>query len=145
MKDTFVKAGEFGAAAVKETADFLILDDVKTVMDPKASTMDKVISGASIIPAGKVLKVVKYGKGAFEFSNKGKHTAKRVNKPYSNPKNRPKYGKGQVEKVWGDAQDIDGKVYDPNTGEELFWNKSKTRAGQWDMAHTPENKYSKWT
>ena len=143
VKDTFVKAGEFGATAVKETADFLILDDVKTVMDPEASTIDRVISGASIIPAGKVLKLIKAG-GTIKFANKGKHTAKRLISRYSNPQNRPKYGKGQVEKVWGDAQDIDGKVYDPNTGEELFWNKSKTRAGQWDMGHTPENKYSKW-
>lgn len=37
-----------------------------------------------------------------------------------------------------------GRVYDPNTGEELFWDKSKPRAGQWDMGHTPENKYSVW-
>lgn len=36
MKDTIVKAGKFGAMAVKETAEFLILDDVKTVMDPEA-------------------------------------------------------------------------------------------------------------
>ncbi|WP_153126385.1 MULTISPECIES: HNH/ENDO VII family nuclease [Bacillales] len=35
-------------------------------------------------------------------------------------------------------------MYDPNTGEELFWDKSKPRAGQWDMGHTPENKYSVW-
>ncbi|MBU5266317.1 T7SS effector LXG polymorphic toxin [Virgibacillus proomii] len=77
VKNTFVKAGEFGATAVKETADFLILDDVKTVMDPKASTIDRVISGASIIPAGKVLKLVKTG-GTIKFANKGKRTAKKV-------------------------------------------------------------------
>ncbi|WP_201777886.1 HNH/ENDO VII family nuclease [Ornithinibacillus contaminans] len=65
-------------------------------------------------------------------------------KPYSNPKNRPKYEDGQVDRVWEDAKDIDGKVYDPNTGEELLWDKSKSRAGQWDMGHTPENKYSEW-
>ncbi|WP_257988622.1 GH-E family nuclease, partial [Bacillus sp. V33-4] len=65
-------------------------------------------------------------------------------KPYSNPNRRPNYGKGQVDIVWENAKDIDGKVYDPNTGEELFWDKSKSRAGQWDMGHTPENKYSNW-
>ncbi|HZG59959.1 MAG TPA: GH-E family nuclease [Anoxybacillus sp.] len=27
---------------------------------------------------------------------------------------------------------------------ELFWDKSKPKAGQWDMGHTPENKYSVW-
>lgn len=65
-------------------------------------------------------------------------------KPYSNPKMRPKYGKNQVDDVWNNAKDIDGKVYDPNTGEELFWDTTKSRAGQWDMGHTPENKYSEW-
>ncbi|AEI31914.1 hypothetical protein BJV85_002357 [Clostridium acetobutylicum] len=65
-------------------------------------------------------------------------------KAYSNPKMRPKYGKNQVKDVWNSAKDIDGKVYDPNTGEELSWDTSKSRAGQWDMGHTPENKYSEW-
>lgn len=32
----------------------------------------------------------------------------------------------------------------PNTGEELFWDTTKSRNGQWDMGHTPENKYSEW-
>ncbi|MCX7572394.1 polymorphic toxin-type HINT domain-containing protein [Tumebacillus sp. DT12] len=59
-------------------------------------------------------------------------------KPYSN--SRPSYGKGQVNEVWDNAKDVDGKVYDPNTGEELAWDKSKSRAGQLDMGHTPENK-----
>ncbi|ADZ20690.1 conserved hypothetical protein [Clostridium acetobutylicum EA 2018] len=65
-------------------------------------------------------------------------------KAYSNPKMRPKYGKNQVKDVWNSAKDIDGKVYDPNTGEELSWDTSKSRAGQWDMGHIPENKYSEW-
>ncbi|MBJ8019812.1 HNH/ENDO VII family nuclease [Bacillus mycoides] len=33
-------------------------------------------------------------------------------------------------------------MFDPNTGEELFWDKNKSRAGQWDMGHIPEAKYS---
>jgi RHS repeat-associated protein len=63
-------------------------------------------------------------------------------KPKSYSNSRPSYGKGQVDEVWENAKDVDGKVYDPNTGEELIWDKSKSRAGQWDMGHTPENKYS---
>ncbi|MFU0790799.1 hypothetical protein [Virgibacillus proomii] len=70
MKDTIVIVGEFGAMAVKETAEFLILDDVKTVMDPEDSTVDRVISGASIIPAGKSLKLIKAGGSMFKFANK---------------------------------------------------------------------------
>jgi len=55
---------------------------------------------------------------------------------------RPKYANGQVEQVWKNAQDVNGRVYDPNTGEELFWDTSRSRDGQWDMGHIPEAKYS---
>ncbi|KRE92157.1 hypothetical protein ASG89_33440 [Paenibacillus sp. Soil766] len=65
-------------------------------------------------------------------------------KPYSDPTNRPKYGNGQVDEVWENAKDADGRVYDPNTGEELFWDTTKSRAGQWDMGHIPDYKYSEW-
>ncbi|WP_246066797.1 HNH/ENDO VII family nuclease [Paenibacillus koleovorans] len=61
-------------------------------------------------------------------------------KPYSNSSNRPKYGTGQVDEVWQNAKDANGKVYDPNAGEELFWDPTKLRAGQWDMGHVPEYK-----
>jgi RHS repeat-associated protein len=64
-------------------------------------------------------------------------------KPYSNSKNRPNYGDGQVEKVWENAKQSDGKVYDPYTGEELTWDKTKSRQGQWDMGHKPGKEYRK--
>ena len=61
-------------------------------------------------------------------------------KPYS--KNRPSYGKGQVDQVWENAKDpLTGKVYDP-TGKEITWDKTKPRNGQWDMGHIPGEKYS---
>jgi hypothetical protein len=62
-------------------------------------------------------------------------------KPYSDPKNRPAYGKGQVEEVWNNAKDEQGRVYDPNTGESLSWDRSKSRFGQWDMGHLPGQEY----
>lgn len=62
-------------------------------------------------------------------------------KPYANPKSRPKYANDQVQKVWDAAKQSDGKVYDPNTGEELTWDPDKSRAGQWDMGHKPGNEY----
>ena len=43
--------------------------------------------------------------------------------------------KGVVDKVWENAKDENGRVFDPNTGEELFWDKSKKRDKQWDMGH----------
>ena len=69
---------------------------------------------------------------------------KQQKKPYSNPNNRPSYGERQVEKVWENAQkkDVKGRVFDPNTNKELFWDKTKPRNGQWDMGHTQDAKYS---
>lgn len=63
-----------------------------------------------------------------------------LKKPYS--KNRPSYGKGQVETVWETAKQKNGKVYDPNTGEELKWNKAQ-KPRQWDMGHKPGHEYRK--
>ena len=33
------------------------------------------------------------------------------------------------------------KVYDPNTLQELLWDKTKNRNGQWDMGHLPGKSY----
>lgn len=66
------------------------------------------------------------------------------NKPYADPKRRPKYGKGQVKNVWENAKDKDGRVFDANnTDLELFWDTSKSRIGQWDMGHLPGHEYTK--
>jgi hypothetical protein len=64
------------------------------------------------------------------------------NKPYAN--SRPGYGKNQVEDVWkqAEAKSPDGKVRDPNTGEELDWKREATRAGQWDMGHRSGEGYA---
>jgi ribosomal protein L14E/L6E/L27E len=59
-------------------------------------------------------------------------------KPYS--KHRPSYGKDQVDTVWNNAKQSDGKVYDPNTGEELTWDKA-IKPRQWDMGHKPGHEY----
>jgi hypothetical protein len=61
--------------------------------------------------------------------------------PYANPTQRPAYGPGQVEAVWANAQDANGVVHDPNTGEVLTWDRSRSRAGQWDMGHLPRQEY----
>jgi hypothetical protein len=53
--------------------------------------------------------------------------------PYS--KGRPPYAPGQVDTVWENAKTPSGKVFDPYTGEELFWDETKPRNGQWDMGH----------
>jgi hypothetical protein len=65
------------------------------------------------------------------------------NKPYSDPTKRPKYGKGQVEAVWNNAKNEEGKVLDPNTQEELTWDQTKPRSGQWDMGHISGQEYRK--
>jgi hypothetical protein len=63
------------------------------------------------------------------------------NRPYMNPKSRPHYANGQIEKVWENAMDEDGNVYDPYTGEKIFWEKSDPRNGQWDMGHVEDRSY----
>ena len=82
--------------------------------------------------------------GGVKVTKNGSRLATSKSKPYTNPKSRPPYGDGQVEKTYENAKQPDGKVYDPNTGEELPWNGTKPRNGQWDMGHTQENKYSEW-
>lgn len=81
------------------------------------------------------------------FSSKNEKATDAISKkkPYSNPKRRPKYAKGQVEAVWEKAmnESPDGIVRDPHTQEELSWDKSKSRANQWDMGHTFGNEYTK--
>ncbi len=63
-------------------------------------------------------------------------------KPYRNRRNRPKYAKGQEDEVWDSAKQLDGKVYDPNTGKELEWDPTQPRTRQWNMGHKPGHKYS---
>ncbi|MBN73830.1 MAG: hypothetical protein CME32_31625 [Gimesia sp.] len=64
-------------------------------------------------------------------------------KPYSNPKNRPKYGDGQVEEVWKNAKGSDGKVIDPDTKEIIEWEPGLPRDGVWDMSHLPGHEFRK--
>ena len=49
--------------------------------------------------------------------------------------------KGVVDKVWENAKDANGKVIDPNTLEELTWDRVKNRDGQWDMGHIKGKSY----
>lgn len=58
-------------------------------------------------------------------------------------KNRPKFRQGTINKVWEAAKDANGKVYDPNTFEELTWDKFKSRYDQWHMGHKPGFEYRK--
>jgi hypothetical protein len=56
-------------------------------------------------------------------------------------KNRPKHYQKNINAVWESSKKADGKVYDPNSGRELSWDKMQTRNGQWDMGHIAEYKY----
>ena len=58
-------------------------------------------------------------------------------------KNRPTFRQGTVNKVWDAAKDVNGKVYDPNTFEELSWDKDNSRYNQWHMGHKPGFEYNK--
>jgi RHS repeat-associated protein len=73
----------------------------------------------------------------------GKTSSSAVKKPYSNPRSRPKYARGQVDEVWEGSRGAEGKVHDPNTKQELIWDKSKPRRDQWDMGHIKGEEYRK--
>lgn len=53
---------------------------------------------------------------------------------------RPGYARGQVERVFENARQPNGNVYDPNTGELINWNGG-LRRGIWDMGHKRGMKY----
>ncbi|ERM18659.1 hypothetical protein P615_16580 [Brevibacillus laterosporus PE36] len=56
-KRWLVDAGNFLLDAAKAGLDILILDDVKTIFDPKASGAEKGFTILSLFPAGKGAKV----------------------------------------------------------------------------------------
>lgn len=48
--------------------DFIIGDDIKALLDPSASTIDKVVAGLSFVPGGKLLNgAIKIGKTGSKF------------------------------------------------------------------------------
>ncbi|RFA31859.1 hypothetical protein CAI16_19660 [Virgibacillus dokdonensis] len=61
------KTGKTGLKLSKKALDFVIVDDIKIVLDSETSTGERLWTGASIIPAGKVLKLVKAG-GVIKFA-----------------------------------------------------------------------------
>lgn len=68
------------------------------------------------------------------------------NKPYLDG-TRPSFRKGVVQQVWDEAvrqsqlRGDGGRVFDPNTGDEIFWTPGQTRVGSWDMGHIAGQKY----
>ncbi|MED1946277.1 hypothetical protein ABE237_17040 [Brevibacillus formosus] len=52
-------AADFAVEAGKAGLDFLVLDDVKTLFDPKSSNTDKGLAALSLFPAGKAIKGMK--------------------------------------------------------------------------------------
>ena len=62
-------------------------------------------------------------------------------RPYLNPKNRPSFRKGIVDKVREEFTDADGVLHDWR-GKPVDWQPGQPRAGIWDMGHKPGHKYS---
>ena len=82
---------------LKDAADFLILDDVKTVIDPKASFMDKGVAIFSVTPAGKVVKAGRLGLKLVQNSPVGKIVSKKVDNGTGNAKRPGGYRNGDVD------------------------------------------------
>ncbi|MCQ4087548.1 polymorphic toxin-type HINT domain-containing protein [Saccharibacillus sp. JS10] len=108
----------------KEAADFLVIDDIKTLTSSQSSTIDKVIAGASLLPVGKVLKG---GKLFVEVAQKGSKASsaakatKAVNKACNCFTAETKVKTDQGEKNIEDVQ-IGDKVLskDENTDEVTY-------------------------
>ena len=62
-------------------------------------------------------------------------------RPYLNPKNRPSFRKGIVDKVRDEFTDADGVLHDWR-GKPVDWQPGQPRAGIWDMGHKPGHKCS---
>lgn len=97
-----------------------------------ASSSDKSEMNLAAIP---LLVLTRNGDDALKILAAEKGSLKM---PYS--KSRPSYAKGQVDEVWEAAKQKNGKVYDPNTGEELIWDKT-VKPRSWDMGHLPGHEY----
>jgi hypothetical protein len=52
-----------------------------------------------------------------------------------------RYRKGVVDTVWENHQNDEGKVYDPNSFQELTWDRTFNRDGQWEMGHVKGRSY----
>jgi hypothetical protein len=124
-------------AMVKDATGY---SDFQKMLNPCNSTGERIVYGAS--GAAKVFLIL-----SPKFSKSGKTGPPKPPKikapkknPYSNPKNRPPYAKGQVEQVWENSKQVDAKVYD-RTGTELKWDKTKPRNRQWNMGHKKGRPY----
>ncbi|WP_227995031.1 HNH/ENDO VII family nuclease, partial [Oceanobacillus sp. CFH 90083] len=121
-----VKQGaKTGLDAAKATVDFLWLDDARTVMDGSAPITERLLSGVSFIPAGKIFTSIRNG---YKLG-KGK-----IDKTYSRPSG---YRKGVRDEAWEKAKGADGKVRDPGNGKIM--NKEEP----WDMGHKPGYEFRK--
>jgi RHS repeat-associated protein len=69
--EIFTKGGE-GAI---EIADFLIVDDINTLLDPNSSSFDKSLAAAGFVPVGKV---IKGGKLIIKLANKSGQVVERA-------------------------------------------------------------------
>ena len=112
------KVGKDGIKALGQASTYTqavsdISNDINTLFDSNSTVGERVIAGASIVSEALPISlndaksIAKSGK---RFLNKlSERTIGNTKKPYS--KSRPKYGKGQVENVWNNAKESEGKVY----------------------------------
>ncbi|WP_236686938.1 HNH/ENDO VII family nuclease, partial [Ornithinibacillus contaminans] len=147
-KGLFSKVGGF----LKDAADFLFMDDIRTLADPNASVLDKSIAFISLIPNpfGKAVKGVKLGVDAatslgrkaddvkavvkgLEKAGGTKGTDK-IDKTYSRPSG---YRKGVRDEAWEKAKGADGEVRDPVNGKKM------DKEEPWDMGHKPGYEFRK--
>jgi hypothetical protein len=60
---------------------------------------------------------------------------------YTDPYGEQPVQKDMAEKVWKASMGEDGRVFDPFTKQELFWDRNRDRTNQWQMGHLPGKSY----
>jgi hypothetical protein len=138
-----IQEGRWVSAADLMVGDELLLHNGETLPLERVAAAQQRITVYNI----RVEQLHNYAVGSCEIlaHNGGPDSAgpARPTKPYADPTQRPAYGEDQVKKVWDAeaAKDPNGRVFDPHTGKELFWDPKKPRNGQWDMGHIQDQKY----
>jgi hypothetical protein len=139
----FVGCDEWGFSVWAHNADCTVAEVAKAVGKKNAQRLgDKLESVAELVRQGKVVKAQR------ELEKMGVNVdSKRVRQfiasktRYTDPFGERPVQKDMPQKVWDASKNKDGKVFDPKTGKELFWNPDESRMGQWHMGHLPGKSY----
>lgn len=120
MPQWITKAEKFAKDALIAGLDFLVLDDIRTIFDPNASTVSKSLAVIALFPAGKVVK----GAKAFKLlEDYGKGSLAKAAIDFGNTKVLLSSSKGIL--LQGNKQRGWTHIYNQHIDRKMYKNKSK--------------------